>query len=265
MPSAKTMRKLDVSLTPLHHLHPYSSSIFSDHTFYLTFDTFSSFLCCCFFFSIANWFLYKSENPGGISTKKKVLFLFFLLFGWLVLMHPEVTVLIFSTQKLPGLCYFLRLMETQAWGASNCGQRGESRDLIFRISSITCNRNSLKTAKMSSDGISKLPIEKFKPWSPYLSLQGKTWSEMFLGQNAPPEAGRPTQLLDGNKISFCIIYFGISISSRGLLSAFLFVSVCGNFSSFFHAEVFWEGQQDSFSMEDLFRQDQQSPWSWGKE
>lgn len=156
-----------------------------------------------------------------------MLFLFLLLFGWLVLMHPEVTVFIFSTQKLPGLCYFLRLMETQAWGASNCGQRGESRDLIFRISSITCNRNSLKTAKMSSDGISKLPIEKFKPWSPYLSLQGKTWSEMFLGQNTPPEAGRPTQLLDGNKISFCIIYFGISISSRGLLSAFLFVSVCG--------------------------------------
>lgn len=175
---------------------------------------------------------------------------------------PWVAVLTFSTQKLHHLSHFLRLMETQTPGPSDYVQRGdewtELQNYFFHLhlESTGNSQDILRLHLQMSHG-------KIYAMAPLISFhQGKTWSGSFVVQNVPLEA----VLLDRSKVFSWSICFGISVSSGGLVSTFLTFPCMfvGSLTSILLCWSIWGGLQWSFSMEGLFREEQQSTQSWSE-
>lgn len=112
-------------------------------------------------------------------------------------------ILMFSTQKLHGVCHFLRLTENQTPGPSDCIQREDKwTDLQNSLFHPHCQSTA------NSQGVLRLHLQ---------TPHGNTWPGNFVVQNVPLEA----VLLDRSRVSSCSIYFGISISWGGLVPTFL--------------------------------------------
>ena len=124
-------------------------------------------------------------------------------------------VLTYSTQKLCGLCLFLRLTETQTAGPSDCIEGEKMSDLSFRIHSFTCTVNPQETHPETVSG--NVPCQNLCRTALISFHQGNTCSGNSEVQNVPLQV----VLLDGSKVSSCSVYFGISVTSLGLSSTFL--------------------------------------------